>query len=306
MPRWCLPVAVLLLLGVIWGSITNVARYVGQSTSLTPISYAFWTLLIAGVILLAINLIRRRPPILSTRHLGFYLVTGALGSAVPTSNMFWSLKHISAGHMSIVLATVPLFTYALALILRLEPFDRRRMIGVGLGFAGAAILLLSRPPQDGGENRIWFVLAFLTPLFYALGNHFTARFRPSSGDSLSMANGMVISAAVILFVVAQFEGGVSSLSAEGGNILKLVLFHGLLSGIAFSLFFVLIKIAGPVYFSQVAYLVCIFGIGIGMIVVGERYGPSLWVATIIVFLGILLVNITQRAHEPEAHKGGTT
>jgi len=297
MPGWCLPVAVLLLLGVIWGSITNVARYVGQATALTPISYAFWTLLVAGVILLVINLIRRQPPILSARHLGFYLVTGALGSAVPTSNMFWSLKHITAGHMSIVLATVPLFTYALALMLRFEPFDRRRMLGVGLGFSGAAILLLSRPTEAGSDNQIWFLLAFLTPLFYALGNHYTARFRPDSGDSLSMANGMVVSAAIILFVVAQFDGGVSSLSAEGSDILKLVLIHGMLSGIAFSLFFVLIKIAGPVYFSQVAYLVCIFGIGIGMTVGGERHGTLLWVAAANIFIGILLVNLTQSARD---------
>lgn len=294
MPSWGVPVAVLLLLGVIWGSITNIARFVGQTTDLPPISYAFWTLLIGGGLLLAINVVRRCPLPVTPRHLIFYLIAGALGSAVPTSNLFWVLQHISAGHMSIALATVPLFTYSLALLLRVEPLDRRRLFGVVLGFIGALIILLARPPSSSGDARIWFLLAFLTPLFYALGNHFTARFRPAQGDSLSMANGMVLAAALILFCIATIGNGIHPIWKESGSLMLLVFIHGLLSGVAFTLFFVLIKIAGPVYFSQVAYLVTVFGIAIGMLVFGERHGPMLWLAVAVIFAGILMVNLTQK------------
>lgn len=298
MPSWAIPVAVLLMLGVIWGSITNIARYVGQTTALPPLSYAFWTLLIGGCLLFVINLIRRSTLPVSPRHLGFYLIAGALGSAVPTTNLFMVLQHISAGQMSIALATVPLFTYALALLLRVEPLDRRRLFGVVLGFVGALVILMAQPPDSSGNARIWFLMAFLTPLFYALGNHFTARFRPATGDSLSMANGMVLAAALILLGIASVGDGIFPVWRESGALVTLVLIHGLLSGVAFTLFFVLIKIAGPVYFSQVAYLVTVFGIAIGMIVFGERHGSALWLAVAIIFVGVLLVNLTQAAAVP--------
>lgn len=302
MPAWGLPVVILFSLGVIWGCITNIARFVGQTTDLPPLSYAFWTLLIGACLLFGVNFFRKSMLPISSRHLVFYLIAGALGSAIPTSNLFWVLNHISAGQMSIALTTVPLFTYILALIIRSEPLSRRRMLGVVLGFIGSLIILASRDSAASDAPRFWFALAFFTPLFYALGNHFTARFRPPRGDSLSMASGMVMAAAIILFCVASFDKGIHPLWQEPGELILLVLMHGLLSGVAFTLFFVLIRIAGPVYFSQVAYLVCIFGIAIGMLFFGERHGPLLWLAVVVIFSGVLLVNMTQQYDvKPDQH-----
>jgi drug/metabolite transporter (DMT)-like permease len=78
--------------------------------------------------------------------------------------------------------------------------------------------------------------------------------------------------------------------------------HGLISAIAFTLFFLLVRIAGPVYFSQVAYLVTFFGIAIAMVVFDERYSAWHWAAFAVTVAGVILVNRTQTQGAHAAHK----
>ena len=66
--------------------------------------------------------------------------------------------------------------------------------------------------------------------------------------------------------------------------------HMSAGALAFTLTFFLLKLAGPVYFSQVAYLVTLFGIGFGMLVFDERHPPGAWAALLLIFAGIALVN----------------
>ena len=43
---------------------------------------------------------------------------------------------------ALVITTAPLVTYVLALIVRMEGFDLRRALGIGIGFSGALLLFL--------------------------------------------------------------------------------------------------------------------------------------------------------------------
>ena len=62
------------------------------------------------------------------------------------------------------------------------------------------------------------------------------------------------------------------------------------------------RIAGPVYFSQVAYLVTFFGIAIAMVVFDERYSVWHWVAFAVTVTGVILVNRTQTQGANAAQK----
>ena len=55
----------------------------------------------------------------------------------------------------------------------------------------------------------------------------------------------------------------------------MVLWLGLSSSAAYVLYFQIIRMAGPVYLSQVGYLVVSIGVLAGMLIFGERH--SLWV-----------------------------
>jgi len=59
------------------------------------------------------------------------------------------------------------------------------------------------------------------------------------------------------------------------------------------LYFQIIRMAGPVYLSQVGYLVVSVGIIAGMIVFGERHSLWVWIGIGLMIAGLTLVNIGQ-------------
>ena len=79
-----LSLLMLLTLGILWGGITAMAKFV-TIAGVPALGYAFWQTSGAGLILLVVCLARGRPPPLGWMHLRHYLVIGATGSAIPTA-----------------------------------------------------------------------------------------------------------------------------------------------------------------------------------------------------------------------------
>jgi len=288
-----LPLMILVTLGLLWGGVTNVARYIGLSET-PPLGYAFWTVLIGAALLTLANIVRRQRVPLSARHIGYFLIAGTLTSGLPTANMFLCLNYISVGAMSLVLTMVPLATYFLSFVFALEQPNLKRASGIGLGLLGALLVVLPENGLPSDQPVGWFILAFLSPLGYAAGNVFTAKFRPADIDSLVGANGMMCASALLLLLATLISGQWFALWSEFSLINGLIALHGVVSAVAFTLFFVLVLIAGPVYFSQVAYLVTFFGIAIAMVAFGERYSLWHWAALVVTVFGVWLVNSAQR------------
>ncbi|MGY9056220.1 MAG: EamA/RhaT family transporter, partial [Alphaproteobacteria bacterium] len=56
----------------------------------------------------------------------------------------------------------------------------------------------------------------------------------------------------------------------------------------------IIRLAGPVYLSQVGYLVVVIGVVTGMLVFGERHSLWVWGGIALMVGGLILVNVGQR------------
>jgi len=291
--RAWLPLLILVTLGLLWGGVTNVARYIGLSET-PPLGYAFWTVLIGAALLTMANIIRRQRVPVSGQHLWYFLIAGTLTSGLPTANMFLCLNYISVGAMSLVLTMVPLVTYLLSFVFALEQPNLKRASGIGLGLLGALLVVLPENGLPSDQPVGWFILAFLSPVGYAAGNVYTAKCRPADIDSLAGANGMMCASALLLLIATLVSDQWFVLWGELSLINGLIVLHGVVSAVAFTLFFVLVRIAGPVYFSQVAYLVTFFGIGIAMVVFGERYSLWHWAALVLTVCGVWLVNSAQK------------
>ena len=62
------------------------------------------------------------------------------------------------------------------------------------------------------------------------------------------------------------------------------------ASLAYVVFFELLLIAGPVTFSQVAYIVTLMGLAWGKIIFDEQHSGWVWLATGLIFGGVALVN----------------
>ena len=118
-----LPWISLAYMGAAWGLGFSVAK-LATSSGLTPISLAFWSSLLSGVILLVYVIVRGRSFIWTKASFKLYLIVALLGAAIPSTCFYFAATRLPAGVLSITVTLVPILTYALAVILKTELFFR--------------------------------------------------------------------------------------------------------------------------------------------------------------------------------------
>lgn len=285
----------LLLLGSIWGLTPSVSK-VAIGGGVQPFAYGFWLALLPGLLLVFVNRLRGKSmDFANPRRLLFYLVSGTLGVALPNLNFYLVIGHIPSGVMAVIITLATLFTYGLALLLKMERFDAKRGLGLLLGFLGIAVLLLPKSSLPDPEMAPWALLAVGTPLCYSLSAIVNSRFRPKDSDSLVLASGMLLGSMVLTApLTLVLEGLYIPGPALAARDLAMGA-HLFLTCFTYWLYFALLGLAGPVYVSQLGYVVTLTGIGWGWVFFGEQLSPLVWLAVALVFAGLALVNLRQRA-----------
>lgn len=284
------PVAMLLALGAMWGSTFSISK-LGIAEGIPPLAYGFWQCVGAAAILVVLAPFRRLAGGLGGRRaLVFGCVAGQLGIFLPNVVFYYAVQHIPAGLMTVVVTTSVPLTYLFALLAGLEAVQRRRLAGLALGFAGATILIGGGVALPDPAAYPFLLLAFLTPAFYAANSVYSGAFRPEGCSSHLLAIVMLVSAAAgqglfMLLLGQTWLPGAATPAADlalGAQVL--------VSAVAYVLFFETIRRAGPVFFSQVGYIVVVTGIFWGWVFFGETFGPWLYVAAGLILGGLALVN----------------
>ncbi len=286
-----LPFAILLALGTLWGGVPSISKYVIQR-GVPPLSYSFWILAIATCVIFIINMIRvgRLPP----RHLGFYIICGLSGSAIPTTCMYFSVTVIPASLMAIMISIAPMFTFIFALTTRVETYHHFKSIGFVLGISAMVLILSPQSVSQINSPIGWIIFGFLTPVMYAVNTVYTSKYRPPDLHVLDLSVGMLVTGALTLALVATAVESIYPIWSADALIIGLMVYHGALTATAFCLFYTLLKIAGPLFTSQVTYFVTVGGIIFGFFVHDEILPLIVWIATIIMLTGTAFI---QKARE---------
>jgi drug/metabolite transporter (DMT)-like permease len=187
-------------------------------------------------------------------------------------------------------AIVPILTYAVTMVIRIDALSRRRVFGILLGLA-AVVLLVG--PESSLPNRgmvPWVLVSVLASAFYAVENVYIAVRRPSESDTLVLAGGMLLMAALILAPVVAATGSFVPLGLPWGPVEWSVAGMMVANAIAYTLFIHVVQTAGPVFASQTAYTVTISGVFWGMAIFGEQHSLWIWAALTVMLAGLALVN----------------
>ena len=291
------PLALLLAYGAMAGATFTLAK-IALAAGVTPLGYAAWQTTGAGLLMAAVALARGQSFSPSPAALRFYAVCGLIGVAMPSVAMFTALAHIPAGAMAIIAATVPLFTFALAALLRAEAASTRRLLGLLLGLAGVACILGPRAVLPDSGGLLWACLAFLAPLGYAAGSIYAATRRPEGLSPVVLTVGMLAFAGTALTGLAVLRGEAYWPTRLGAAELAIAA-QILVSGIGYLLFFEIIRAAGPIFFSQTAYVVALAGIAWPWLLFGERIAPAAAVAAVLILAGVALARPARRSAPAE-------
>lgn len=270
----------LALLGAIWGASFLFVRIV--SPAIGPLLTADLRMLVAGIALvLWFRLVGFDPQ--WRRWLREYAIVGLLTSGLPFLLYAYGALSLSAGQMSVINATSPMWGALMAAALLGERLTRRRIAGLALGVAGVA--LIARP--TGEALHLLPVAACLGAAwcygFTAAYLRRWARAAPAKG----MAVGTQLSAGLIMLpLVALWPPA----AAPTPFIAACVLALGLVCGaVAYLLYFRLIENVGPAGALTVTYLVPLFGMLWGALFLGEALTLSMLAGAALVILGTVFV-----------------
>ena len=284
--RWFF-VAVLVWIGVGWGSTQPLGK-IATETGHGPFGLIFWQLVVMVIVLGAIALVRRKGMLLTRKALRFYVIVAVLGTLIPNGTFYVSIAHLPSGIMSILIATVPMLAFPMALALGMDRFSALRLAGLALGLLGVALLAGPGAALPDAAMVAFLPLALVGPLFYAIEATFVA-YRGTQGmDALqamlgASLTGLVLCVPVVL-ATGQFYSPLPLARDDAALVLSSAL-HALL----YATYVWLAATAGSVFASQSSYLVTGAGMVWAMALLGERPSPVVWLALAVMLAGVALV-----------------
>jgi len=294
------PLICLLLVGGSIGVTNNIAK-IGNAHGVPVIALLFWSVLGAAILLGILSVVARRPPGFDRRSLIYGLVSGLLLTALPTGTGYLAAPHVGAGFVSLVVAFVPLITYVLALIIRIESLRWIRAAGVIAGLTGALVLALGKARAADAEP-LWIAATLSIPVTIAVGNIYRTLKWPPGAAPLSLAPLMLAGAALWLAPLAASTSFEATFAGEAG-LLLVAIQMGVLT-LMYSLYFVLQRISGPVYLSQIGSVGAVVGAAIAVFGFGEALPSNFGLAAFLIALGVGLFNWRRRLSPPIAVPGG--
>ncbi|MEO8400253.1 MAG: DMT family transporter [Gammaproteobacteria bacterium] len=285
--------SLLLLLGFIWGTGYSIARF-AMTNGVPPLGYSFWQSL-GPAILIGLLAFKSKPNLqqLSVSHLRYYLICGLTGIVIPNTNMYFAAPHLPAGLLAVIVNTVPIIAYPLALFARVESFSWTRFFGVIFALCGLMLIILPKTSLPSVTMIPWALAVLLTPLSFAFCSVYIARFRPANSNSITIAAGTLIFSSLLLLPLVLFNHSFYLLHFPLTTPDKVIVLEIILSSLGYIIFFQLIKIAGPVYYSLVDTVVSLTGLMWGYMIFHEKLNQWTGAAVLLILCALLLVTKRQ-------------
>ncbi len=252
----------------------------------------FGRLVIAAIVLVAFASTRRHPIPKDRATWRALAMMALIGNVLPFFLITWGERSISSSLTSILNSTTPLFTAGIAAaVLKEENLSPQRAAGILLGFVGVAVIVGVDSSAGSLAGKVAVVVAAAS---YGVAFVYARRALAGGGSPVALSAGQLSVAAVIALPLAGWETATGS--TRGGAVAAVaVIMLGLFgTGIAYILYYKLVSEVGPTSTSFVTYLIPVFGVALGWLVLDERLGWNALVGALLVICGIALAESASR------------
>jgi drug/metabolite transporter (DMT)-like permease len=260
--------------------------------TIDPLVVAGSRTLIGALLLLPLAL-HRNALAPAFRNWKWLLVFTLLEISIPWVMLGHAETRLNSSTAGLLIAIVPLFTAIIVTRLGHEKLEPRRMLGLGLGFAGVALLV-----GLDIDFRDWSAvgLTILVSLCYAIGPIIFAR-KLKDVPSIGVVTASLILATLIYAPIAPFVWPTEFPAAAVGSVVGLGV---LCTAVAFVVFFVLIREVGPARATVITYINPAVAIILGALVLSEPLTTGMLIGFPLVIIGSYLGTTRARpVAEPE-------
>jgi len=287
--------SLLVLLGVLWGALFPITK-LGIDAGANPFALVTVDFLLASGTAFGIAVAVRapRPGFLSLAEsagLGALMIGGI------NLPLFWGEQFATGGAASIVYATSPAISLLVLLAARRGPHPSALRLGaLAMGLSG--VLVLSLAAGSGGPvTNPWGLVAFAVgATCQGVGAVLLSVRRPRGegrwGQAAQFSGAAAAGLATMAVLAAPF-----ALPAVAPVLLS-VAYMGVVSlVIGYTLFFHLVRVAGPVGANLVTFLNPVVALALGVVVFGESFRAPEIAGLVLVLVGLVLL---ERPDPPRA------
>ena len=299
------PVAIWTALGVVyvvWGS-TYLAIAIAVQT-LPPLLSAGLRFCIAGLVLLGLIGVRRglrvgREQLISAAAVGLLLLVGGNGFVVLAE------RTVPSGFTALIVASVPLWIVILRRVAG-DRIHRSTFVGVAVGFAGVAVLVVPRG-SSGGADLGGIALLLVATVSWALGTFLAPRLRLPA-DALLSTGLQQLAGGIVLVALGAAMGELAHLEPATWStrsllaMVYLVVFGSL---VAFTAYSWLLQHAPVSLVSTYAYVNPVVAVLLGALVLAEPVTPSIVVGAAIIVAAVAFIVSRESARQRAARASPT-
>ena len=278
----------LVALGAGWG-LTQPLTKITVTGGYEPFGMIFWQMLVGTLLLGAWRwrTLGRLP--VTPRTVAFWLMIAMLGTLIPNSASYRAAFHLPAGVMSIVISTIPLIAFPIALALGNDRFSWRRMAGLGLGLGAVALIALPEASLPDRAMVAFLPLALIAPLCYAFEGNIVAKWGTAGLDPVQVLFGASAIGVVIALPLALVKDQLRVPAAPFVLADVTMLLTAVIHVVVYTGYIWLVGRGGAVFAGQISYLVTGFGVIWAMLLLRENYSLWVWAALAAMAVGLTLV-----------------
>ncbi len=276
----------LLLLAFIWGWSFLFIKVSVEGMSPPTVAFARVTL---GVAVLLVVLRSQHRTLPRDRALWKrFAITAVFANVVPFTLLAWGEERITSALASVLNASTPLFTAALSVAYlkdRLRPIQTG---GLVVGFAGVAIAAGIGAGDLGHSSALGAAAAVLAGLSYGIAFVYMRRHLIGIEPTVAAA-GQLAMASVLSLPFAVATTATRGLELDAHRVLSIVLLGAIGTGAAYILNYRIIAEVGATRASVVTYIVPVFAVTVGVVVLDEPFEWRLVEGGLIILAGLVLL-----------------
>ncbi len=252
-----------------------------------PLTVTAFRLFIALLIMYPVMLAagQKLPP---PGKIWLYVFLSALfGNALPFALVSWGQVKVDAGLSAIFMAVMPLSTILLAqLLTNDERINRWKMAGVLLGFSGIVVLMGKNSFTSLGDEVLRQLAILTAAVSYALNAIITRKL--TSLPKYSMVAALMITASLLMLPASLLIDRPWDLSFHIGSVGALVMLAVGSTAVATLLILTIIERCGATFLSQINFMVPLFGVLFGALLLNERLSANAYAALAIILIALAL------------------
>jgi len=279
-------VFLLLLLGAIWGS--SFFNIKIATNSYEPYTLALIRVILATIPMLAVSYFYKIKIQAFSKNWKIYALVGLCNLTIPFSLIAIGTNKIDSYLAAMLMSTTPITGSILAhFFIKDEKITFLKSLGIILGFSGILLLFFDKLIINE-SNYLFVLLIILGSTFYSISGIIILKKLKKSGNINVTTSTLIWSMITLLPLSFILEAPFKSTPTLEST-LSLIYLGVVATGFAWWLRFKILSKNGIVFQTQVTYLIPIFGVIFGALILNEQITWKVLASLIIIISGIYMV-----------------